>query len=101
MSGILFSNRRSCLPTTHRYTHPLHYVWMKHFSSGARRDPGPEIRPDGRDKRPASLSRSAHQLGGEVVETIAAFDPAGDALADNGASARKARDRRLAPRRVV
>src|SRR5439155_21149833 len=88
-------------PTTHRYTHPLHYFRMKPFSSKARRDPGPEIRPDGRDKRPASLLRSAHQLGDEVVEAVAAFDPAGDTLADNGAGPAEARDGRLAPRRVV
>ena len=53
---------------------------------------------DGCDKHPAFLSRSAQQFGGEVVETIAALDPAGDTLADNGAGPAEARDGRLAPR---
>src|SRR5580700_9906230 len=45
--------------------------------------------------------RSAHQVGGEVIEAVAALDAAGDTLADDRAGPGKAGDGRLAPRGVV
>src|ERR1700720_341460 len=49
----------------------------------------------------AQSADSAQQFAGEVEQAVAAFDAAGDALADDCAIAREAGDRRLAPRRVV
>ena len=61
-----------------------------------------------RDQREGVITWSArvpanlpHQIGRQMVEAIAALDAAGDALADHGAGARKAGDRRLAPGGIV
>src|SRR5262249_13265924 len=57
--------------------------------------------PANREDLPAARLGSAHQFGDEMVEAVAAFDAAGDALTDDRAAPYEARDRGLAPRRVV